>query len=439
MDMHPNSSSREQAVGGSSPMMNDGKCSRSRRWIGVAIVGGLVTAALVVAVFVSSGRDQRRAPVAESPTVQQSTTESASTEALTWDLVSTAAASTAPTTTYPTSYGTTPMPVGSFPIAAPDVPLPALTLVDSHVVGAGETVTGGDLTPPVHQFDASGLVVLQASPCCVSNSPAAYQATAYAFDGSVRWSMTVPGSNGWVAGIALGPDDVLYAARSELNSVVYVLEAYATRGSKAGTMLGSWPTDWGCTEMSWCGDPQGYFDTTGIRISEADGRKIIPYLDNDGQPSGATMPLSALPGAEANRKEFDYWPLENPTGRVLGGLDEFGNNNSSMRTRVRLGTSSWTFDAFGVNIQEGSFVGFAAQPAGELLGTFETCARPGCVDGARQTVVGVLEAPDKVSLYSLQPRSRSEWHSVQIVVNHQLYVVSFDGKNLNLERYRIPG
>ena len=306
------------------------------------------------------------------------------------------------------------------------------------MVGAGETVTGG-VIPPVYQFDASGLVVLQASPCCVSNSPAAYQATAYAFDGSVRWSMTVPGSNGWVAGIALGPDDVLYAARSELNSVVYVLEAYATRGSKAGTMLGSWPTDWGCTEMSWCGDPQGYFDTTGIRISEADGRKIIPYLDNDGQPSGATMPLSALPGAEANRAEFDYWLLEDPTGHVLSGPDEFNNNNnSSMRTRVRLGTSSWTFDAFGVNFQEGSFVGFAAQPAGELLGTFETCAR-GCVDGARQTVVGVLEAPDKVSLYSLQPRSRSEWHSVEIVVNHQLYVVSFDGKNLNLERYRTPG
>ena len=423
-------------------MMNDGECSRSRRWIGVAIVGGLVTAALVVAVFVSSGRDQRRAPVAESPTVQQSTTESASTEALTWELVSTAAASTAPTTTYPTSYGTTPMPVGSFPIAAPDVPLPALTLVDSHVVGAGETVTGGDLTSPVYQFDASGLVVLQASPCCVSNSPAAYQATAYAFDGSVRWSVTVPphrstpGTTATLAGAVFGPDEVLYVSWAEHDgtSTVYILEAYATRGSKAGTMLGSWPTDWECTEMSWCGDPKGYLDTTGF----VSAPNAIAYVNNDGQPSGATMPLSALPGAEANRAEFDYWPLENPTGRVLGGLDEFGNNNSSMRTRVRLGTSSWTFDAFGVNFQEGSFVGYEPQPGGKLMGWFEACAQAGCASGARQHVVSVLEAPAKVSMYSL-PLPSSGSIRAESIVGHEIYGVNFDGKFLNLVRYRIPG
>jgi hypothetical protein len=414
---------------------------RARGW-GVAIsILGLAAATLAVVLLVRPHDNDVVVPATDPATTQPAftvpaTTEPSSTEPAAIESATTVPVTTAPATTYPTSYGTTPMPVGSFPIAAPDVPLPALTLVDSHVVGAGETVAGADVTYPVYQFDASGLVVLQASPCCVSNSPAAYQATAYAFDGSVRWSMTVPGSNGRVASIALGPDDVLYAARSELNSVVYVLEAYATRGSKAGTMLGSWPTDWGCTEMSWCGYLQGYFDTTGIRISEADGRKIIPYLNNDGQPSGATMPLSALPVAEANRAEFDYWPLEDPTGHVLSGPDEFGHNNSSMRTRVRLGTSSWTFDAFGVTFWKGSLVGFTAQPAGGLLGTFETCARPERVDGARQRVVGVLEASDKVSMYSLPS---SGWIRAESIVGHEIYGVNFDGKFLNLVRYRIPG
>ena len=415
---------------------------RARGW-GVAIsILGLAAATLGVVLLVRPHDNDVVVPATDPATTQPAftvpaTTEPSSTEPVAIESATTAPVTTAPATANPASYGP-PMPMGSFPIAAPDVPLPVLTVADSHVVGAGETVTGGDLSPPVYQFDASGLVVLQASPCCVSNSPAAYQATAYAFDGSVRWSMTVPGSNGRVAGIALGPDEVLYASRGELNSDVYVLEAYATRGSKAGTMLGSWPTTWECTEMSWCGDPQGYFDTTGIEISQADGRKIIPYLDNDGQPSGTTMPLSALPGAEANRAEFDYWPLKDPTGHALGGQDELGNNNSSVRYTVRVGTSSWTFDAFGVNIQEGSFVGAMPQPGGELLGQFRACAQAGCASGARQQVVSVLEAPAKVSLYSV-PWPSSGWDTVVRIVDHEFYGVNFDGKNLNLVHYRIPG
>ena len=107
---------------------------------------------------------------------------------------------------------------------------------------------------------------------------------------------------------------------------------------------------------------------------------------------------------------------------------------------MRVGTSSWTFDAFGVNITipEETFVGYDLQPGGELLGWFEACAQAGCASGARQHVVSVLEAPAKVSLYSL-PWQTSGWSREEIIVGHEFYGVNFDGKNLNLVHYRIPG
>ena len=142
---------------------------RARGW-GVAIsILGLAAATLAVVLLVRPHDNDVVVPATDPATTQPAftvpaTTEPSSTELAAIESATTVPVTTAPATANPASYGP-PMPMGSFPIAAPDVPLPVLTVADSHVVGAGETVTGGDLSPPVYQFDASGLVVLQASPC----------------------------------------------------------------------------------------------------------------------------------------------------------------------------------------------------------------------------------------------------------------------------------
>lgn len=242
---------------------------------------------------------------------------------------------------------------------SPSVDLPSLEVADTFAVPLRfrESTAERWWGPRLDLDDDGSLVVLDMVESTV---------TAYEVDGSIRWATSVPadieGAHPW--DVAVGPGGILYLSyeRSSADATAYVLVAVATSGPRAGQAVASWPTNWQCVE-SFCGEV--LLGRDGVLLDDfgnRDAAPVQPYVDANGQPSGARHEVPAIatqvlgPG------------LAMPDGAI--GMDELGNQIGSFRTTVTLGDRTWTFDAVGVGIAEGTFAFFDAQSDGSVVSVF---------------------------------------------------------------------